>query len=355
MFGEVAINVNEGSKKDTKNLEIKVEEKPTGEISAGAGIGTNGGSFAFSVSENNWLGKGINISTSAEVSAETFTGSISVIDPNYNYSGNQLSYFISNTKNDKPKSGFKNNIVAAGLGTKFEQYDDIYLSPNLIFSYDDLKVESTASEALKKQKGTFSDLSLDYSIISDKRDRAYGPTDGYITNFNQVIPIYADTPYLRNTFTFSKYHSITENMIGAFKFYGSAINGLQNKDVRISKRIDLPSSRLRGFERGKIGPKDGNDYVGGNYAAAANFELNLPNLLPESSNIDVGLFIDAGNVWHVDYSETLDDFNKIRSSVGLNTSWLSPAGPMSFIFSQNISKASTDIVETFNFRLGTTF
>ena len=31
---------------------------PTGEISAGAGIGTDGGSFEASISENNWLGEG---------------------------------------------------------------------------------------------------------------------------------------------------------------------------------------------------------------------------------------------------------------------------------------------------------
>jgi len=69
----------------------------------------------------------------------------------------------------------------------------------------------------------------------------------------------------------------------------------------------------------------------------------------------VGAFLDMGNVWHVDYSDEIDDSNKIRSSVGINTSWISPVGPMSFIFAQNITKASTDITEGFNFRLGTTF
>ena len=117
----------------------------------------------------------------------------------------------------------------------------------------------------------------------------------------------------------------------------------------------MPSRRLRGFEPGKVGPKDGDDFVGGNYSAATNFELNLPNLLPESTKTDVGLFLDFGNLWHVDYDDTIDDSNKIRSSTGVNTSWLSPLGPMSFIFSKNISKATTDVTESFNFRLGTTF
>jgi len=117
----------------------------------------------------------------------------------------------------------------------------------------------------------------------------------------------------------------------------------------------MPNSRLRGFEAGKIGPKDGKDFVGGNYASALNFESNLPNLFPESTKLDIGLFLDIGNVWGVDYDKKIDDSNKIRSSTGLNASWTSPVGPMSFIFSKNIAKAATDVTEGFNFRLGTTF
>ena len=52
---------------------------------------------------------------------------------------------------------------------------------------------------------------------------------------------------------------------------------------------NLSSNRLRGFKRNKVGPKDGSDHVGGNYAASLNFEANLPNLLPESSKADVVL------------------------------------------------------------------
>ena len=125
--------------------------------------------------------------------------------------------------------------------------------------------------------------------------------------------------------------------------------------MRLSKRITVPSSRLRGFENGMVGPKDGNDYVGGNYSVITNFELALPNFLPESTKTDIGLFLDFGNLWGVDYDKTLDDSKKVRSTAGVNTSWISPVGPMTFVFSRNISKASTDVTEGFNFRLGTTF
>jgi outer membrane protein insertion porin family len=355
LFASVKKKITSGENSSQKVIEIEVEEQPTGEITAGAGLSTAGGSFSFGIKENNWLGKGLRVETSIDASAETFTGGFSLTDPNYKYSGNSLNYFATNTSNDKTKSGFKNNLITLGIGTGFEQYKDVYLFPQITYSYDDLKVSNTASSSLKKQNGTFSDLSFDYSISLDKRNRAYAPTDGYISRFSQALPIYADSPYIKNSYNFSKYKSFSPNAIGSFKLYASAINGLNDKDVRLSKRIGLPTSKLRGFEAGRIGPKDGAEFVGGNYAYATNFEMALPNLLPENTKLDIAAFLDFGNLWNIDYDSTLTDTNKIRSTTGVATSWTSPIGPMTFILSQNISKASTDIVETFNFRLGTTF
>ena len=70
--------------------------------------------------------------------------------------------------------------------------------------------------------------------------------------------------------------------------------------------------------------------------------------------MDFNLFFDAANLWHVDYDSSLES-NKIRSSTGIMASWMSPIGPMTFTLSQNISKASTDETQSFNFQLGTTF
>ena len=73
-----------------KVIDISVEEQPTGEISAGAGVGTNGGTFAFQVSENNWLGEGKRVSFSLETDEETLIGNLNYLDPNYNFLGNSI-------------------------------------------------------------------------------------------------------------------------------------------------------------------------------------------------------------------------------------------------------------------------
>jgi len=355
IFNRVKSEVLPGSSDDQKIIEINIEEKPTGELSAGAGIGTNGGTFAFDIQENNWLGEGKIVGINVELSEESLKGKLFYTNPNYDLLGNSIEYHIQNTSNDKPDQGYENKLITFGAGTSFEQYKDIYTNLSLNFSYDDLRTNSNASASLQKQDGDFTELAAVYGLTYDKRNRTFMPTDGSVFGFVQSLPIYADKPFIDNTFRFSTYHEFNENYVGSGKIFLSAINGLNDEDVRLSKRKSLSTRRLRGFSKGKIGPVDGNDHIGGNYAAAVNFDVNLPNLLPDSSNTDVSFFVDFGNVWEVDYDDSLDDSNKLRSSTGVNASWISPLGPMTFTLATNLSKASTDTTESFNFNLGTSF
>ena len=79
------------------------------------------------------------------------------------------------------------------------------------------------------------------------------------------------------------------------------------------------------------------------------------NLLPESTNTDISVFFDTGSVWGVDYDSSIAESNILRSSTGVSMSWISPLGPMTFVFASSLKKASTDRTEFFNFNLGTSF
>ncbi len=355
LFKNVKYEVLDGSKDNLKIINISLEEQPTGEIGAGAGVGTSGGTVAFNIKENNWLGQGKGLEFDAQLDEESISGNLTFSDPNYDFLGNSLYYRLSSEKNDKPKQGYENSIISAGIGTAFEQYRDVKVSLGLSASYDDLKTVDSASASLKKQAGTFSEVSASYGFSNDKRNRAFMPTSGSIISFNQSIPIYADKAFVSNTLSGSKYKSFNENIVGSGKLYLSSVNGLGDDDVRLSKRKGLSNRRLRGFERGKIGPVDGDDHVGGNYAAAVNFEANLPNFFPEDTNTDVILFLDFGNVWGVDYDSSIDSSDKIRSSTGVALNWISPIGPMNFVIAEDLKKADTDKTESFSFNLGTTF
>ena len=117
----------------------------------------------------------------------------------------------------------------------------------------------------------------------------------------------------------------------------------------------MPASRLRGFQRGKVGPVENNDYIGGNYVSSLNFSASLPDLVQGLDNLDVGVFIDAANIWGVDYDSSIDDKSTLRSSTGVALNLMTPIGPLSFSFANALSKASTDKTETFRFNLGTQF
>tara|TARA_B100000886_G_scaffold336654_1_gene295855 strand:+ start:4741 stop:6972 length:2232 start_codon:yes stop_codon:yes gene_type:complete len=355
IFRKVNYEIKEGSKNNLKIIDIIVEEQPTGEISAGAGVGTSGGTLTLGIKENNWLGEGKIVGFDIQVDEESLLGTLKFINPNYDFLGNSLRYSFSSEDNDKPDQGYENTVIGASVGTSFEQYRDIRVSLGLAASYDDLRTVESASSSLKKQSGNYSDLRASYGFSRDKRNRAFMPTSGSITSFSQSLPVYADKASISNTFSSSMYKSFNDNVVGASKFYLSAINGLGSDDVRLSKRKYLSTTRLRGFEKGKVGPVDGNDHIGGNYAAALNFEANLPNFLPENYNTDISLFLDFGSVWGADYDSSIDESNDVRSSTGLSANWMSPIGPLSFVLSQNISKADTDETQSFSFNIGTTF
>ena len=151
------------------------------------------------------------------------------------------------------------------------------------------------------------------------------------------------------------YNEWLNESVASYGVYVAATNSLTGKNIKLSDRLFIPSSKLRGFENGKVGPKDGTDFVGGNYALSFNAATTLPQILPNSQNTNFSLFFDAANVWGVDYFKGDDEGNDVRSSIGLAVDFFTPIGPLSFSFSEPITKGKNDITESFRFNLGTTF
>ncbi len=355
IFGKVDYKTLAGSTDGVKILEINVEEKATGEIMAGAGVGTEGATFMFSVRENNWVGKGVKLTSAISVSKDRVSGNIAVTDPNYRFSGNAVSTSLNVSATDRAETtGFKSSKTGFTLGTSFEQYEDIFISPTIGLSHEDIESESTASDSIKKMDGSYFNSDFTYGVTLDKRNQTWQPTEGYITSFFQSLPLIQDSSSVTNTYSASIWNEYSENAIGSLKFQAKTVHGVDD-DVRLTDRLYVERKKLRGFVNGKVGPKDGTDWIGGNYVTGISAEVQLPNLLPESYKTDFSVYLDTANVWGVDYNDSVDDSNKIRSSIGVAANVFTPVGPLSWTFSQNISKASTDVTETFNFNIGTSF
>ena len=356
LFKSVNYKVNDGSDNESKIIDITVEEKATGEITAGAGFGTDGGTLLFGIRENNYLGKGLIVKAQANLSADSIKGELGITNPNYKNSDKMVfSNFKASEIDRLTSSGYKTNKTGFEFGTKFEYLEDFKFGASGRSFYEKIETDSTASATQQKQEGDYWDTFLNLDFDYDKRNQKFQTTKGFRSIYSLDLPLLSKTNTLTNTYDFKKYIEIYENNRTSLSFGLKSAFSLTGEDVKLSERLLVPSSKLRGFEFGKVGPKDGSDFIGGNYVTSFNIQSTLPYLFENAQNLDMILFFDSANVWGVDYDSSINNSNKIRSSIGLSLDWFTPIGPMTFSLSEALTKNDTDVTETFRFNIGTSF
>ena len=355
-FKSVSSEVVNLNQSDDKIVNISVEEKPTGEIGATAGVGSSGESFGLFVRENNYLGKGLGVEGNILLSTDSIKGKLSINNPNFMDTDKSVYASFEATEIDKLKDfGYKTDNTGFSYGTTFEFLDDLRLGIGNKNTYQKIETDNTASALQKKQEGDYWDSFLNLDFIYDKRNQKFKPSDGFRSAYSIEIPLISETNTLSNIYDYRYYTELYEDNITSFSFFAKSSNSLSNDNIKLTERNFLPSSKLRGFTPGSIGPKDGKDYIGGNYATSVNVTTSIPQLFEESQNIDFLFFIDAANVWGVDYSSSIDESNKVRSAAGIGVDWFTAVGPLNFSLSQPITKMDSDSTESFRFNLGTTF
>ena len=354
-FKQVDQKIVNNDKQNTKSINIFVEEKPTGEIYASAGAGPSGASFGFGIKENNFLGNGIKLDTNALISTRQFKGKFSITNPNFNNSDKSLYFSAEATETDNYKTfGYKTNKTGIRIGTNFEYLNDFYLGLNSSNFYETIQTDSTASSQQQSQEGNYWDSFLKFDMNYDKRNQKFQTSSGFKSFYSLNLPVISDTNTIKNYYNYSKYFSFYDKNFSSISLHLQSANSLNNKNIKLSERISIPSSRLRGFEYGRVGPKDGDDFIGGNYAYSFNVSSNVPLILEDSQNFDFLIFADIADIWGVDYDSSIKG-KGIRSSIGAALDWMTPIGPVNFSLALPISKQTGDKTESFRFNLGTTF
>ena len=355
-FKSVKSNVQNEINTNDKLIDIIVEEKPTGEIGASLGFGTDSTNLAFFVKENNYLGKGIGLTANISAGTDRLKGLISITNPNFNDSDKLVYGSLEATEIDRLTDyGYKTNRTGFSYGTNFELLNDFTLGIGNSNFYEKIETDASASTLQKAQEGDYWDTFINLDFNYDKRNQKFKTTDGFRSIYSINLPIISETNTLTNSYTYNLYSELYENNVTSVSFFLKTANSITNENIKLTERIFLPANKLRGFKNGGVGPKDGNDYIGGNYASSINITSTLPQILEQNENIDFNVFLDMGNVWGVDYNSSINKSNKIRSSVGIGAEWLTPVGPLSFSLSETITKADSDSTESFRFDLGTTF
>jgi outer membrane protein insertion porin family len=357
LFSKVDYKIEDSDKKNFKDLNLFVKEQPTGNVSAGVGYGTNGGLFEASVNERNFLGQGINLNFTGRFSTDVIRGELSYLDPNYKNSNKELAASLFSEVDDYKNSGYQNKRVGTKFATKYEIYEDIFFRPNLGVQFDKLEVTGNISSLLRSRQGDYVTTLLGYNFLFDQRDSKFTPTSGSIIYFDQnIATFFSDIPTVQTGLGATFYKELlNENYIGSIKARLANVVAFNDKDVKLSDRIFSSANDLRGFEQRGVGPVDSGDHIGGNNLATLSLKSTFPNPIPENLRATTFLFLDMGNVWGADYSSSISNSSKLRTSTGIALDVMSPIGPLSFTYSIPLSKASTDKEQNFLFNIGSSF
>ncbi|MBD1145077.1 outer membrane protein assembly factor BamA [Pelagibacterales bacterium SAG-MED37] len=354
-FENVEGEVLEGNKFNSKIINITIIEKATGEIFAGVGTGTGGSNVSFGVKENNYLGSGVVVDTNLSLSETKVKGKLFISNPNYKNSDKSLNLNIESSVIDRlSTSGYKSNVTGFSLGTDFEYLDDLRFGISTKNLIEKITVDSKASAKQKKQEGNYFDNFLGMDFSYDKRNQRFQTTSGFFSNYSVNVPVLSDTNTLMNSYNYKIFKELYDENVSTLSFLIKSSTSITGDNVKLSERLYIPARKLRGFEAGKVGPKDGSDYVGGNYISTINATSTIPKILENVQSVDIVMFADVGNIWGVDYNSSLD-VDEIRSSVGVGLDWLTPVGPLTFSLAHPITQADSDVTEMFRFNLGTSF
>ena len=357
LFSKVEYQVKDSAVKNNKDVTILVIEQPTGNISAGVGYGTNGGTIQASINERNFLGQGINFNFTGTLATEKVLGEFVYSNPNFNNSDKEFTNTLFSEVNDYKNSNYQNKKIGDKISTKYEIYENIFFRPNFLIQYDKLETNASSSALLKSRQGNSTTTSVGYNFLLDERDSRFYPTSGFLIYFDQNVATFiSDIPTIQTSLGSTFYNEIiNENFIGSAKFKIANVTSFNNKDSKLSDRLFNSATDIRGFDSRGIGPVDNLDHVGGNYLVSLSFKSTFPNPITESLRPNSYAFYDMANIWGIDYSDSISSNYKFRSSLGVGLDIVSPFGPVSFSYAVPITKNSTDKEQRFLFNIGSSF
>ena len=340
---------------DKINIKIKVEEKPTGEISSGVGVSTIGVQFSFGLKENNFLGKGIIVDSDINLSTQNTVGRLSFTNPDFFEKGISFTNSAFVTKTDYKNSAYENKIIGDSISISYDIFENIRLENGFSIDYDIIDSASSTSNIIRQQDGSYLTTKYSYNVFNDQRNYKYKPTSGHTVGFGQNFALFpSDIPFIENKFYGSLYKLLAPDYQGTIKYRIKSINSINGDSVKLSDREFLTNYELRGFQNRGIGPSTNGDFIGGNYSFNSTVSTTFPNPIPDSWRAETNIFLDVANVWGSDI-DGVSSSNQIRSSIGIGLVWISPLGPIGINYAEPIAQDVNDKVQKFSFTLGRTF
>lgn len=350
---------------DQVDMEVKVKEKPTGNLMLGAGFSSSEKLVLSSaVTQQNIFGSGKHIGLQVSTSKINKVYSLSHTDPYFTVDGISQGFDIYHRNTDTTSlvvGSFGSKSTGGGVRFGFPVAEDDYI--NLGFSADSTTLRVDANSPFRYRdyvnrfgnKGTTWLTTLGWA--KDSRDSALYTTKGFLRRANVEISLPGSTAtYWRGTYqhqTFiplgRKYTLALNGEVGFAKSYG-------NKELPFFKNFYAGGiGSVRGFESSSLGPRDPatGDILGGDKRLVLNAEFLFPVPgMGQDKSLRMSAFVDAGNVWGYD---TKFSMGSMRYSAGLALSWNSPMGPLKFSFANPLNRKPEDKLQRLQFQMGSVF
>ena len=368
-FSDAKVDAQQGSNPDQVVVNVDVEEQPTGSLGFGVAYSvSSGAAFNVSFSEKNFLGRGQALSLALTSGADSQNSSFSFTEPAL--LGRDLSFTVGayyrTSENENSLYSTRNTGLTFGIGFPVGEQSRIDLryrvAEDKLYKYNGDSPIITA-ETTFGTNGALMTSALGYTYEYDNRITGLNPNGGFLFRFGQELGgLGGDTEYLTSTaFAVAETKIMNEEVTVRAIFEGGYIHDMGSQGTRVTDRF-FGNGKIRGFEPGGIGPRDGTgqvDALGGNAFVAARFEADFPVGLPEEYGITGGAFVDVGSVWSLDNTAglagTVDDSFNPRVAVGVSVLWETPLGPLRFNFSKAVVKEDYDKEQTFDLTVSTKF
>ncbi len=357
-FSDVEVKEIRTEYPDKLDLEIIVEEKNTGEASLGAGYSSAAStSLNVGLKETNFLGKGQKVNFTSSFSNTRNTYDISYTEPYFNNKQLALTGSLYSNFTDPSSVNYETEDLGLGVKAQFPIASNTFLETRYSLFTAKVKADGNATAYERLLAGTDTNSTIGYTLNYDKRNSRYKPSSGFNFKIEQDLAgLGGTTYYIKNTLNYNVYKRLNNELIGAFKFQAGNLNGYNGKYAPLSSNYKLGGKKLRGFKSGKIGPRTGNSYTGGQYFYLTSLETNIDFNL-DTFDITSTVFLDIGSVWGLEnpaYSNISDD-HEIRSSLGVNFNWDSAIGPINIIYATILESENTDTTDSLYFDIGYNF
>ncbi len=349
---------------DEVDINMSVTERPSGSLMMGLGYsGGEGFMVNASVSQENFLGSGKRVSADANASRANQILSFSHTNPYYTLDGISQTFRLSFRKTDAARANLANYLAnvwggSVSRGIPLSEFNTARIG----IGYEDTEIITTELtpdsylKFLEENSDDFSTVKLTLGWSHDTRNKTVFTTDGVLQSLSTDVTIpgseinyYKATTRTRWFYPITnKFTTLLELEINQGDSYGDTT------ELPFFERFYAGGAHsVRGFRANSLGPREDGVILGGDFRVVGGAELIFPPPFSEgSSTVRMSLFWDIGNVFvNASVYNTAD----LRQSAGVAMIWLSPIGPLSFNLAKTLNDQPGDLVEPFQFTMGTTF